>query len=147
MDHEDFVVSTARAVVTAVAPDELALFGPISAAYSRAPEKVAARRGRPGEVLGSGIDVVVALVSPVALAVATATYNRLVDRAGDAVVDAGGKLWKRARDRARPAVEITDGQLAELHRMAHEKALELGLSEEQATRVADALKDELRRVE
>ncbi|GLZ33259.1 hypothetical protein Lesp02_54470 [Lentzea sp. NBRC 105346] len=142
MDHEDFVTAVAREVVTSVAPDELALFEPIRGAYLRDPDKLLAQRGRAGEVLGSGIDVAIALVSPVALAVATATYNRLVDRTGEAVVNVGSKLWKRLR-RKEELPEITAEQLGELHAMAFERAKELGLSEEQAKQVADALRAQL----
>lgn len=145
MDHEDFVSTVAREVVAAVAPDELALFEPVSRAYLRDPEKVLAQRGRPGEVLGSGIDVAIALVSPVALAIATATYNRLADKTGEAVVNTGRKLWKRLRRKELPEGAITEEQLDELHAMALVRALELGLSEEQAKQVADALRTLLTR--
>jgi hypothetical protein len=143
MDHEDFVTSAAREVVAIVAPDELALFEPVSKAYLRDPEKVLAQRGRPGETLGSGIDVAIALVSPVALAIGTAVYEQLVDKAGEAIVNAGGKLWKRWRRKELP--DITAEQLDELHRMTRERALELGLPEERAKQVADALRAQLER--
>lgn len=124
MDRGDFVHTVARGVVAAVAPDELALFEPVSRAYLRDPERVPARRGRPGEVLGSGIDVAVELVSPVALAVADATYDRLVGEAGEAAVG---------------------GRLDELHALAGERASALGLPGDRAKRVADALRAHLER--
>ncbi|MFD7656280.1 hypothetical protein ACFV4N_20110 [Actinosynnema sp. NPDC059797] len=127
MDRGDFVHTVARGVVAAVAPDELALFEPVSRAYLRDPERVPARRGRPGEVLGSGIDVAVELVSPVALAVADATYDRLVGETGEAAVCGSG------------------GRLDELHALAGERASALGLPGDRAKRVADALRAHLER--
>ncbi|GAA3859710.1 hypothetical protein GCM10022243_26960 [Saccharothrix violaceirubra] len=145
MDHDDFVAPAARAVVATLAPDELALFEPISRAYRRDPKKVLAQRDRPGEILGSGIDVAVALLSPVALAVAKAVFDRLTDRAGEAVVSGGGKLWKRLRRKDTSEVAITAEQLDGLHALAVERALELGLPQERAEQVADALRAHLER--
>jgi hypothetical protein len=136
MTERDFVVDTARAIVTEVAPDELALFEPVSRAYLRDPKKVLADRSRPGAVLGSGIDTAIALLSPAALAVATAVYQHLVDKAGEAIAERGLKLFKR---RTKETPEITADQLDGLRALAFERAKDLGLADEQAERVADAL--------
>jgi hypothetical protein len=147
MADDDFVVATARTVVADLAPDELALFDPISQAYLRDPKKVLADRGRPGAVLGSGIDVAVALVSPVALAIASAVYDRLIEKAGEAVVEGGGRLLKRLGRKKNAAFrpEITAAQLDELRGLAVERAKELGLADEEAERVADAMRASLER--
>ncbi|MFD9701405.1 hypothetical protein [Lentzea sp. NPDC059081] len=145
MDHDDFVLPAARAIVIAVSPDELAVFEHMGEAYLKNPGRFPSRRDRPGQVLGSGIDIVIGMVSPVALALATAAYNRLVDSTADAAVDAGGKLWKRLRRPSPPVAEYTDERLADLHRSTREEAIRLELSEEQATAVADALIEHLRR--
>jgi hypothetical protein len=143
MTERDFVVDTARAIVADVAPDELALFEPVSRAYLRDPKKVLADRARPGAVLGSGIDTAIALLSPAALAIATAVYDHLVDKAGEAIAERGLRLFKRRRDKELP--EITADQLDGLRTLAIERAKELGLADEQAQRVADALRATLER--
>jgi hypothetical protein len=144
---DDFVVATARNVVADLAPDELALFDPVSRAYLRDPRKVLADRGRPGAVLGSGLDTAIVVLSPVALAVATSVYQHLLDKAGEAVVGGAGRLLRRLRRKkghgSRP--EITRGQLAELRALAVERAKELGLSDEEAQRVGDAIRTSLER--
>ncbi|MCP3801358.1 hypothetical protein NLX83_19025 [Allokutzneria sp. A3M-2-11 16] len=71
----DEVTTLARGVVEACAPEELPFFAAASAAYFRDPRRALAGRKRSDEVLGSGLDTAVALLSPVALAVAAAVYE------------------------------------------------------------------------
>ncbi|HWO59984.1 MAG TPA: hypothetical protein VNO31_08120 [Umezawaea sp.] len=144
MTERDFVVDTARSVVTDLAPDELALFEPVSRAYLRDPKKVLSDRERPGAVLGSGIDIAIALLSPVALGVATAVYEQLLDKAGEAIVERGGKLLKRVR-RPKGAPVITADQLDGLRTLAIERAKELGVADDLAEKVGDALRATLER--
>jgi hypothetical protein len=144
MTERDFVVDTARDVVADLAPDELALFEPISRAYLRDPKKVLSDRERPGAVLGSGLDIAVALLSPVALGVATAVYEHLLDKTGEMIVEGGGKLFKRLR-RPKDAPEITADQLDELRALAIERAKELGVADDLAEKVGDTLRATLER--
>jgi hypothetical protein len=144
MTERDFVVDTAREVVADLAPDELALFEPVSRAYLRDPKKVLSDRERPGAVLGSGLDVVIALLSPVALGVATAVYEHLLDKTGEKIVEGGGRLFKRLR-RPRDAPRITPDQLDELRALAIERAKELGVADDLAEKVGDALRATLER--
>ncbi|MEO6085414.1 MAG: hypothetical protein ABIQ18_20075 [Umezawaea sp.] len=144
MTERDFVVDTARDVVADLAPDELALFEPVSRAYLRDPKKVLSDRERPGAVLGSGLDVAVTLLSPVALGVATAVYEHLLDKTGEKIVESGGKLFKRLR-RPKNAPEITADQLDELRALAVERAKELGVADDLAEKVGDTLRATLER--
>ncbi|MDP9643228.1 hypothetical protein J2S53_003173 [Actinopolyspora lacussalsi] len=108
-------MTTARRVVESLAPEELPFFEAASEEFLRDPERATAIRRRGDEALGSGIDTVVALLSPAALAVAAAIYDQLVDRAGDAVVRGGDRVLSRirARFRRRAEVESDDGTVAE----------------------------------
>jgi hypothetical protein len=144
---DDFVVRTARNVVADLAPDELALFEPVSRAYLRDPRKVLADRARPGAVLGSGIDTVITVLSPVALAVAASVGQHLVDKAGGAAVSGGGRLLKRLRRKKDQGVrpEITREQLDELRGVAVERAKKLGLTDEEAERIGNAMRAGLER--
>jgi hypothetical protein len=144
MSERDFVVDTARDVVADLAPDELALFEPVSRAYLRDPKKVLSDRERPGAVLGSGLDIAVTVLSPVALGVATAVYEHLLDKAGEKIVESGGKLFKRLR-RPRNAPEITADQLDELRALAVDRAKELGVADDLAEKVGDTLRATLER--
>ena len=144
MTERDFVVDTARSVVTDLAPDELALFEPVSRAYLRDPKKVLSDRERPGAVLGSGIDIAIALLSPVALAVATSVYEHLLDKTGEKIVEAGGKLFKRL-SRPKGAPTITADQLDGLRTLAIERAKELGVADDLAEKVGDSLRATLER--
>ncbi|MEC3976972.1 hypothetical protein [Amycolatopsis sp. H20-H5] len=144
---DEFVVESARKVVASLAPEELPLFDPVSQAYLRDPRKVLGDRGRPGAVLGSGIDVTIAVLSPVALAVATAVGQQLVDKASGAVVKGGTRLLGRLRGKNKPGerTRITRIQLDELRELAVERARELGLPDEEARKVGDILRASLER--
>jgi len=144
MTERDFVVDTAREMVTDLAPDELPLFEPVSRAYRRDPKKVLSDRARPGAVLGSGIDVAVALLSPVALGVATAVYEHLLDKAGEKIVESGGKLFKRLRHPKDVPVIAVD-QIDRLRALAVERAKELGVADDLAEKIGDALRASLER--
>ena len=145
MTEQHFVVDTARALVAELAPDELPLFEPVSRAYSRDPKKVLSDRTRPGAVLGSGIDIAVALLSPVALGVAASVYQHLLDKTGEKIVEKGGRLLRRwRRPKAEPVV-ITAEELDELRALAVERAKELGVADDLAEQIGDVLRTELGR--
>jgi hypothetical protein len=105
----EFVVEFGRDLVTELAPDELAVFDAVSAAFLRNPRRVLTGRSRPDAVLGSGIDTVILVVSPVALAVATAVYQQLVDETAKATVKQAMKVAERLgrAKRDEPVPEIT----------------------------------------
>ncbi|GAA0664496.1 hypothetical protein GCM10010193_14820 [Kitasatospora atroaurantiaca] len=148
--EHDFVTAHARRVVAAVAPEELAAFGAVAEAYRRDPGKVIAGRRRSDEVLGSGLDAMVTLVSPVALAVLSSVYTHLLNRAGEELSRRGeqglGKLWRRIR--RRPADEagpdnavppFDQRQLEKVREVATARARALGLSEGQVDLLVVAL--------
>ncbi|MFC0107690.1 hypothetical protein [Kibdelosporangium aridum] len=146
-DQRDFMISLARNAVSTVAPEELPFFEAASEAYFRDPERaLAADRGR-DEILGSGIDTVVALVSPVALAVAAAVYKQLTDQVGAAVVRGGGRLVRRIfRRRGRqtePAAQLpatlSEDDLKRVAQVVRERALALGLTGSRVDALVDAV--------
>ncbi|GIM89856.1 hypothetical protein [Paractinoplanes toevensis] len=105
----EFVVGFGRDIVAELAPAELSVFEAVSAAFLRDPKRVLSRRSGPGVVLGSGIDVVVLTVSPVALAVATAVYQQLVDKTAESTVKHAVRMVNRLRrgKQPEPLPEIT----------------------------------------
>lgn len=142
-----FVDRVARVAVSAHAPEELPLFDPVSAAYHRDPKRVLSGRKRADETLGAGIDTVITYLTPVALAVGTAAYQHLVTKAGEGIVDRGGKwlgrLFHRTRPTATIAAPLSEEQLAALDKVARRRAVELGLSEAGAAKLAESLRDSL----
>ncbi|MGJ7907897.1 hypothetical protein ACOQFL_15615 [Actinopolyspora sp. H202] len=161
-------MTTARRVVESLAPEELPAFAATSEAFLRDPDRVTAVRRRGDEALGSGIDTVVALLSPAALAVAAAVYDQLVGRAGDAVVRGGDRVLSRLRARFRrraelesedgaaaeestveslPAGPLTEEQRARVREVAEARARALGLAEDRVRLLVGAIMDSLDRDE
>jgi hypothetical protein len=107
-----FVEDLARGLVAEVAPAELPMFELVSAGFEEDPARLLGRGGRPGSVLGSGFETVMLVVTPAALAVATAVYQQLVDRVAEFTVDSAiTAARKRVRSRKKkpePVPEITD---------------------------------------
>lgn len=147
VEQRDFVQQLARRAVTATAPEELPFFAAASDTYFRDPDHLQAKRKRSDEALGSGFDLVVTLLSPVALAVAGAVYQSLTDKAGQAVVRRGGRLVSRLFRRRRgdaPAPQpivlpLTESQRAEVRRVAEQRARDLGLADDQVRLLVDAI--------
>jgi hypothetical protein len=80
----------AKRVVARLAPEELIFFDAASEAFRRNGQKV-----RPGgDPLGFGLTEVVALVTPVALAVSAAVVDDLVGRTATAAVDRGRRAYQ-----------------------------------------------------
>jgi hypothetical protein len=115
---DDFVVGLAREIVAELAPGELSVFDPVSQAFLRDPHSVLTGRGRPGAVLGSGIDVVVLVLSPVALALASAVRDYLLGKVGEVTVKRATRWARRLRRKRDPEVippitaELRDGAAA-----------------------------------
>jgi hypothetical protein len=107
-----FVEELARGLVAEVAPDELPVFEVVSAGYAQDPARVLGRGDCPGSVLGSGFDTVVLLVTPAALAVATAVYQHLMERASEftvnSVIRVARKRWGSWQKKPEPVRETTE---------------------------------------
>jgi hypothetical protein len=130
----------AKRVVTRLAPEELIFFDAASEAFRRNGQKV-----RPGgDPLGFGLTEVVALVTPVALAVSAAVVDDLVGRTATAAVDRGRRGVKWLRGTLSPElpelpVRFEPHELERIRALARAKALALGLPEDQTELLVDAL--------
>jgi hypothetical protein len=148
---QDLVRDLARRIIEQAAPEELPLLRSTSERYFADPEKALGKRRREQEVLGFGAEAVVALLSPIVLAVVT---DVLKDLAADVARAAGTRsiatiraslrrllrLGPAAPETASPEIApITPEQLALVRRSAFDRALALDLSEARATLLADAL--------
>jgi hypothetical protein len=107
-----FVEELARGLVAEVAPDELPVFEVVSAGYAQDPARVLGRDDYPGSMLGSGFDTVVLLVTPAALAVATAVHQHLMERASEftvnSVIRVARKRWGSWQKKPEPVRETTE---------------------------------------
>lgn len=113
-----FTDDLARDLVAELAPDELPVFELVRAGFEQDPARMLGRGDRPGSVLGSGFETVLLVVTPVALAVAAAVQQHLIDRAAgftvDAAVRAAKKGWRSRRGSPPPPPEITDSMRDEV---------------------------------
>jgi hypothetical protein len=143
-ERDEFITETARYLVSQVAPDELAVFPATANEFLRSPRRVLRDRRRSGDFLGSGLDTVVDLVTPVALVLASGAYQGLIGKAGEVVAEKGIRRvarWFR-RDKSDRAMvptphgrTVSDEQLTALR----ERAIGMGLSEEQVELLLAAL--------
>jgi len=145
----------ARDIVELLRPEELPLVAALSDAALTDPDRLRRARTRRDEPLGIGVDEVVALLSPAVLVAVTAAVEHVAEDAGRTAARRGlrgarrlmGGLFRRGRtrrgdQRALPAPEttpLTAEQLAEIRRLALARAAQLGLAEDKATLLADAL--------
>jgi hypothetical protein len=147
-DRELIVVVT-REVIAAVAPEEIPLYRPLSQAYFDAPERL--ERAPKDDVLGFGAGEVVVALTPIALSVVSEVLvhlrRELAETAAKDVtgtVDGGVRaLFRRFHHDPHPAAAapaaLTREQLAEVGRLAFEKARAMRVSEPRARLLADAV--------
>jgi len=122
--------------VTKLAPDELIFFDAASEAFFHDQDKKDRAAGPGRDPLAFGLDEIVNLVTPVALAVSAAVMSELTKRTATAVVDRGkrGAGWLRGkRKKAEPApldaapVVLAPRELSRIRDVAGDKARALGL--------------------
>lgn len=152
---EELVRDFARTVIERAAPEELVLFDDSAADYFRDPQAVLdpARRD---EAVGFGLDL--AMLTPYVLAVAGPVLAYLVKTVAGVVKEESTPLirgWvkrlfrrgepgpeepRRTPEAAEPEVPtLTPAQAAEVRELAHARALDLGLPQEQARLLADSV--------
>ncbi|WP_269855895.1 hypothetical protein [Streptomyces sp. RPT161] len=148
--RQEFVSSVARQAVATVAPEELAFFAPLAAEFARRGEVRCDHRYSDG-IIESGWDAAVALVTPVALTLASSLYNRLTDNVSDEIIKRGsrelGRAWSRLRGRRRadanaataPEAEHGSATAADLRDQLLQRAGHFQLPPESATALVDAL--------
>jgi hypothetical protein len=148
-DEEALVRQLAQQVLETTAPEELAIFDETAEEYFADPEGVLEAKGR-DEAVGFGLEL--ALLTPYILAVARAVIQLLATMVGDAVKKEGQpavngfirRLFGR-HDPGTPApaalspAALTPDQLAAVRKVALERARLIGLKEDRAALLADAI--------
>jgi hypothetical protein len=140
----ELTVAVARDLVSELAPEEAAIFGPISVAFLEGRGLTQAPRD---EMLGSGGGEVIVPLSPVVLMVVgeVVLYLRteLAKAAARQTVSAleamvRSLFRKFHSESAGPVPKLTREQLLEVRRLAYETARASGLQEKPARLLADA---------
>ena len=152
------VETLSREIVAEVAPQELALFRSVSREYARDPRRVEADAGARDETLGFGVEAGM-LLTPLVISVAEAVIRFVAAEVLDAGKTEGRSLIQRqthsiverfaagrrhdppppARHAIAERQALTPSQLAEVRKVAVNRALALKLPREQSERLADAM--------
>jgi hypothetical protein len=147
-DEQDLVRELTATVLEKVSPDELDVLDETADEYFEDPEGVLGP-GRKDEAVGFGLEA--ALITPVVLAVATSVVRFLASLVADAVKESTTPVLVRTLRRLlriRSAQETQDGgaaaaltaqQVRRVHAVALQRATDLGLQEDQARLLADAV--------
>lgn len=156
-DEHDLTTELAAAVVERVSPDELPIFDDVAEEYFRDPARALADNRR-DEPLGFGLDL--ALVGPYALAIAVPVVQLLGSIAQDLIKDLAKDaaephlrdlvrrmLTRRTGRRASGAlpVTLTPAQVLKVQNTSFRTATSLGLPDEQARLLSDAIVGSLHR--
>lgn len=139
----------ARRVVRKIAPEELPSFDLVAAPYLENPRQAERRlRQAHNDPIGFGLGDAVAMATPVIALVSGSVITAVSDSIGTAVRDgitsAVRKAWRKMRGKpaeplALPAAPLTTAQLAEVRQIALERALSLGMKQQKADALADAV--------
>jgi hypothetical protein len=149
-ETDDLIAALSRDAVASCAPQEMALFDPLSKAYFANPARIAKGGVGKDEALGFGVAESVVFMTPIALSVMSTVLKYLADHVLQTIKeessglasDAVRKLFKRFRtgtDHDTPAKGLTSEQIAAVRRVAFEKAHQLELPDMQANLLADAV--------
>ena len=148
----DLIDEFAREVLASVAPEELAIFDETAEEYHRDPDRVLSAKGR-DEAVGFGLDL--GLLTPYVLAVAAPVLTYLLGTVVDAakaeakpiVRDLVHRLFHRrkaaetapgAQPDAEP-IQLSAAEAAKVRDVAFARASDLGLPQERARLLADAV--------
>jgi len=139
----------ARRVVREIAPEELPAFDLVAAPYLQNPRQAERRlRQAHDDPLGFGLGDIVTMATPVIALVSGSVITAVSDSVGKAVRDGAAgalrKTWRKIRRKPAeplelPSTPLTKAQLAEVRQIALERALSLGMKQQKADALADAV--------
>lgn len=139
----------ARRVVRKIAPEELSSFGIVAAPYLESPKQAERRlRQAHDDPLGFGLGDIVTMATPVIALVSGSVITAVSDSVGKAVRDGttntARKAWRKLRGKPvepleLPSTPLTKAQLTEVRQIALERALSLGMKQQKAEALADAV--------
>jgi hypothetical protein len=148
------IEDVARDVLAETAPQELPLFRATSSAYFSDPQRATASAAAKDDALGFGVGDAVLFTTPIVLAVTSEVVTYLVGQVTKAahletsgvIEDVVRGMFRRFRKepaaaaaRTPPSTALSSRQLADVRRLAYEKARALKLDEAKAALLADSL--------
>ncbi|MDX8035135.1 hypothetical protein SK803_33400 [Lentzea sp. BCCO 10_0856] len=132
-----------------IAPEELSSFGIVAAPYLESPKQAERRlRQAHDDPLGFGLGDIVTMATPVIALVSGSVITAVSDSVGKAVRDGttntARKAWRKLRGKPvepleLPSTPLTKAQLTEVRQIALERALSLGMKQQKAEALADAV--------
>jgi hypothetical protein len=147
--YNQTVTEVSKDLITQLAPQEKALFQPISEAYFKNPEKTLSENKAKDEMLGFGAAEAVTLLTPVILAVSGDVIKFLIAEAQKAVqsestdlINETVKGWFgkfHAKEDKKSPPPLTPDQLEQVRKVAMKKAKQLSLSDKNTKLLADAI--------
>ena len=150
--EDRLIADVSRRVVAQAAPEELALFRPISAEYFKDPDRALKAESGGDEALGFGVADGAILLTPYVLAVTKEVVAFLYEQVKKSAREQSAPLiadWvARLFGQGRPASEhaevggppsLSREQLARVRELAREKALALDLPADKAELLADSM--------
>jgi hypothetical protein len=149
--RDELIADLSRDLVARAAPRELPLFRAVSDAYLRDHDETLEGQAGKDEMLGFGAEAAVPFLTPVALAVTTQVVAFVTEQVRQSVAEQGSglidelvkrmfKKFRSAEDDAKPnPPPLTPEQLAQVRRLAIEKARQLNLADVQAGLLADSI--------
>ena len=147
--YNQTVTEVARDLLAQLAPQEKALFRPISESYFKNPEKTLSDNQAKDELLGFGAAEAVTLLTPVILAVSGDVVKFLFAEAQKAMQSESSNLinetvksWFgkfRQKDDKKSPPPLTAEQMEQVRKVAVLKAKQLKLSEKNTKLLADAI--------
>ena len=147
--YNQTVTEVARDLLAQLAPQEKALFRPISESYFKNPEKTLSDNQAKDEMLGFGSAEAVTLLTPVILAVSGDVVKFLFAEAQKAMQSESSNLinetvksWFgkfRQKDDKKSPPPLTAEQMEQVRKVAILKAKQLKLSEKNTKLLADAI--------
>ncbi len=151
IEDKELITELARDVVSQIAPQELPLLRANSEAYFKDPQKALQSQPAKDEMLGFGAGDAVVMLTPIVLA----TLNEVVIFVGAEVKKSAqgeGAAWiqqaikalfnkfrQPEADHKKKAAALTAEQLAQVRKIAFNKARQLKLSEDRAKILAEAI--------
>ena len=148
-EDRELIAQCAREVLSVVAPQELALFGPTRRHYMQEGELPALSTRGKDEMLGFGLGGAEMLLTPVVFAVVIELARKigggLLDATGNALKTRVAASSERALGRllggaaAGEAPTLTDGQIAAIRQQVVDHARALNVQDAQARLLADAV--------
>lgn len=145
-ERREFATRLARLAVDSAAPDELLTFDEVAEEYFADPQSTLMVNKR-DETVGFGLEL--ALLTPFALAVAEFVIGFVIDLLRDIAKDAAKpglsaamkRVLRVRTDQTPPPgqVELTDEQRARIFAAAREQAARLGLDEDKAVLLGNAI--------